>query len=77
MSVTADDTNGNNVTLVPVPEVLTTLSHEVRVLSDSINDLQDLIGNLVVAGALAARSRFTNCSVSIGFPKASMPFPVT
>lgn len=51
MSVTADDTNGNNVKLVPVPEVLTTLSHEVRVLSDSVNDLQDLIGNLVVAGA--------------------------
>ena len=51
MSGTADDANGSKAELVPVPEVLTTLSHEVRVLSDSVNDLQDLIGNLVVAGA--------------------------
>ena len=51
MDVTANEANGNNVKLVPVAEVLTTLSHEVRVLSDSVNDLQDLIGNLVVAGA--------------------------
>jgi hypothetical protein len=51
MDVTANEANGNNVKLVPVAEVLTTLSHEVRVLSDSINHLQDLIGNLIVAGA--------------------------
>ena len=51
MSGTADNANGSKAELVAVPEVLTTLSHEVRVLSDSVNDLQDLIGNLVVAGA--------------------------
>jgi hypothetical protein len=51
MSGSVDDSNGSARALVPVPEVLTTLSHEVRVLSDSVNDLQDLIGNLVVAGA--------------------------
>ena len=51
MSGTADNANGCKAELVPVPEVLTTLGHEVRVLSDSVNDLQDLIGNLVVAGA--------------------------
>jgi hypothetical protein len=51
MDVTANEANGNNVKLVPVAEVLTTLSHEVRVLSDSVNHLQDLIGNLIVAGA--------------------------
>ena len=48
---TADNANGCKAELVAVPEVLITLSHEVRVLSDSVNDLQDLIGNLVVAGA--------------------------
>lgn len=37
--------------LVPMPEVLATLENEIRVLSDGINDLQELIGNLVVAGA--------------------------
>lgn len=36
---------------VPVPEILTTVSEEVRMLSDAASDLQDLIGNLVVAGA--------------------------
>jgi hypothetical protein len=51
MSSTADDMKGSNNGLVPVPEVLTTLSNEVRMLSDSVNELQDLIGNLVVAGA--------------------------
>jgi hypothetical protein len=51
MSNNVNDTNGAARALVPVPEVLTTLSHEVRVLSDGVNDLQDLIGNLVVAGA--------------------------
>ncbi|WP_045834933.1 hypothetical protein [Hyphomicrobium sp. 99] len=36
---------------VAVPEILTTVSDEVRMLSDTASDLQDLIGNLVVAGA--------------------------
>ncbi|MGO4684496.1 hypothetical protein [Hyphomicrobium sp. 2TAF46] len=36
---------------VAVPEVLTIVSAEVRMLSDTAGDLQDLIGNLVVAGA--------------------------
>ena len=37
--------------LISVGEVLTRLSHEVRLLSDGANELQDLVGNLVVAGA--------------------------
>jgi hypothetical protein len=36
---------------VAVPEVLRTVSDEVRMLSDSAGDLQNLISNLVVAGA--------------------------
>jgi len=51
MGGNVNNTNGAARALVPVPEILTTLSHEVRVLSDGVNDLQDLIGNLVVAGA--------------------------
>jgi hypothetical protein len=36
---------------VSVPDVLLTVSDEVRMLSDAAGDLQDLISNLVVAGA--------------------------
>lgn len=36
---------------VPVGEILVRVSHEVRLLSDTAGDLQNLIGNLVVAGA--------------------------
>lgn len=36
---------------VAVPDVLRTVSDEVRMLSDSAGDLQNLISNLVVAGA--------------------------
>ncbi len=36
---------------VAVPEILRTVSDEVRMLSDSAGDLQNLISNLVVAGA--------------------------
>jgi hypothetical protein len=51
MSIDADKARNGNPVCVPVPEVLTTISDEVRLLSDSVADLQDLIGNLVVAGA--------------------------
>ena len=51
MSDGKDKANGSAVVLAPVPEVITTVSHEVRLLSDGVNDLQELIGNLVVAGA--------------------------
>lgn len=51
MSGDKKNTNGETVTLVPVPEVFMTLSNEIRLLSDGVNDLQELIGNLVVAGA--------------------------
>jgi hypothetical protein len=43
--------NDATVTLVPIPEVFTKISHEIRMLSDGVNDLQELISNLVVAGA--------------------------
>jgi hypothetical protein len=36
---------------LPVSDVLLTVSNEVRMLSDSAGDLQNLIGNLLVAGA--------------------------
>ncbi|WP_409561304.1 hypothetical protein [Hyphomicrobium sp. MC8b] len=36
---------------VPVPDVLRTTSDEVRMLAGSAADLQNLIGNLIVAGA--------------------------
>jgi hypothetical protein len=39
------------VTDVSVGAVLITVSDEVRMLSDSAGDLQNLIGNLIVAGA--------------------------
>jgi len=51
MSGDKKNTNGEAVTLVSVPEVFMTLSDEIRLLSDGVNDLQELIGNLVVAGA--------------------------
>jgi hypothetical protein len=51
MSDGKDKANGGAVALSPIPEVLTTASHEVRLLSDGVNELQELIGNLVVAGA--------------------------
>jgi len=52
----ADEMNGDARRRVSVPEVLTTLSHEVRVLSDGVSDLQELVGNLLVAGAFAGSS---------------------
>lgn len=51
MSGDKNNTNGAAGALVPVPEVLMTVSDEIRMLSDGVNDLQELIGNLVVAGA--------------------------
>jgi hypothetical protein len=51
MSGDKNNTNGAAGVLVPVPEVLTMVSEEIRMLSDGVNDLQELIGNLVVAGA--------------------------
>jgi hypothetical protein len=36
---------------VPVRDVILTVSHEVRMLSDTAGDLQNLIGNLIVAGS--------------------------
>jgi hypothetical protein len=51
MSGNNKNTNDGAVLLVPVPEVLRTVSDEIRLLSDGVNDLQELIGNLVVAGA--------------------------
>ncbi|ADJ24858.1 hypothetical protein Hden_3063 [Hyphomicrobium denitrificans ATCC 51888] len=51
MSGDKNNTNGAAGALVPVPEVLMTVSDEIRMLPDGVNDLQELIGNLVVAGA--------------------------
>ncbi len=48
-----DGNNGGktNGAETPVADVLLTVSHEVRNLSNEASDLQNLIGNLVVAGA--------------------------
>jgi hypothetical protein len=51
MSSEEKKSNNETVTLVAIPEVLTSVSHEIRLLSDGVNDLQGLISNLVVAGA--------------------------
>lgn len=51
MSGDKKNMNDGALTLVPVPEVFMTVSQEIRLLSDGVNDLQELIGNLVVAGA--------------------------
>jgi hypothetical protein len=52
-NMSSDEKKQNDamVTLVPIPEVFTKISHEIRMLSDGVNDLQELISNLVVAGA--------------------------
>ena len=54
MSENARDQSASNASLVALPEVLSTLSQEVRVLSDSVNELQNIIGDLVDAGALGS-----------------------
>jgi hypothetical protein len=51
MSDASRKAGGNAPSLVTVSDLLTRLSHEVRMLSDGIVDVQELIGNLVVAGA--------------------------
>jgi hypothetical protein len=51
MSNGADETNSSKPAVIAVPEVLRTVSHEVRLLTDGVSDLQDLVGNLIVAGA--------------------------
>jgi hypothetical protein len=56
MEKSAEDVSGGQAPRVPVSEVLTTLSGEVRVLADGVGDLQDLIGNLLVAGAFSGSS---------------------
>ncbi len=47
------DHNAQRQTNLPVPDVLLTVSNEVRMMADSAGDLQSLIGNLVVAGAFS------------------------
>ncbi len=56
MKKSEEDISGAEAPHVPVSEVLTTIGAEVRVLSDSVGDLQDLIGNLLVAGAYSGSS---------------------
>jgi hypothetical protein len=51
MSNGAEETNSGKSSCVAVPEVLRSVSHEVRLLTDGVSDLQDLVGNLIVAGA--------------------------
>ncbi|MBS0238424.1 MAG: hypothetical protein JSR89_08390 [Proteobacteria bacterium] len=51
MTDSNQDAQGSPQARVAVPEVLETVSVEVRMLSDTAGELQDLIGNLVVAGA--------------------------
>jgi hypothetical protein len=46
-----DNKKKTHTTMSPMPEVLETLSGEVRLLAGEMNELQELISNLVVAGA--------------------------
>ena len=46
-----DNNNNAEAMMIPMPEVLETLSGEVRLLAGEMNDLQELVSNLVVAGA--------------------------
>jgi len=39
-------------TSVSLPEVMSTLGHELRMLSDGVTELQDLIGDMVASGEL-------------------------
>lgn len=51
MTASADDNDGKS-RMASLPDVLTTLSHETRVLADGLNELQTVIGELLAAGAL-------------------------
>ena len=53
--MSTDDANSKNDerTFTPVPEILATVSHEVRLLADGVNDLQEVIGKLVAAGTIS------------------------
>ena len=46
-----DNTGGAIRPEAPLKDVLMSVSHEVRMLSDMASDLQTLVGNLVVAGS--------------------------
>lgn len=51
MSGTDNNMKNDEAILAPVPSVLETVGHEIRILADGVNDLQELVSNLVVAGA--------------------------
>jgi hypothetical protein len=54
MSVDKNNSKEADIITVAIPEVLTTICNELRLLSDGVNDLQELVSNLVVAGAFGA-----------------------
>lgn len=39
--------------LAPLPEVVATVSHEVRLLADAMNELQEVVGKLVSSGQIS------------------------
>ena len=47
MSVDAKGMTETRATLTSLPDILATVSHEVRLLADSAGELQNLLGNLV------------------------------
>jgi hypothetical protein len=55
MSSDANSKTGKTA-LAPIPEILAIVSHELRLLADGINDLQEVIGKLVSAGAISGSS---------------------
>jgi hypothetical protein len=56
MSTSDANSKSNEIALTPMPEVLATVSHEVRLLADGVNDLQEVIGKLVAAGTVSGSS---------------------
>lgn len=56
MSIRDANSKTDKTAFAPMPEVLATVSHEVRLLADGINDLQEVIGKLVSMGAIGGSS---------------------
>lgn len=56
MSRSDANSKAGKTALAPMPEVIATVSHEVRLLADGVNDLQEVIGKLVSAGAISGSS---------------------
>jgi hypothetical protein len=53
MSTSDENPKTGKTALAPLPEVLATVSHEVRLLADAMNELQEVVGKLVSSGQIS------------------------